>query len=58
MDSSPQVVDYKRRARLYPDVKPWFEANTNSICLLVMLIGFCMAWMRAVHIKGQKKGHS
>ena len=57
MDSAPQVVDFKRRARIYPESKPWFEANTNTFCMTVLFVGFCLVWIRAVNIKNQRQGH-
>lgn len=56
MDSAPQVIDFKRRARLYPETKPWFQANTNTICMIILFVGFCLAWIRAMNIKNQRKG--
>lgn len=55
MDATPQVVDFKRRSRLYPEVKPWIQANTNTLCLVLLFVGFCMAWMRAINIKAQRR---
>lgn len=50
----PPVVDWKRRARLYPEVKPWFEVNMMNICVVIMFLTFMGLWMRAVDIRKQR----
>lgn len=54
MDSLPQVIDFKRRMRMYPVEKPWFQTDTNTVCIAALFVGFCMAWIRAVQIRSER----
>ena len=54
MEGAVTVIDWKRRARLYPEVKPWFEVNMMNICLVIMFMTFIGLWVRAVDIRKKR----